>query len=191
MDATKAQVTIIAEEEKPAKKIEDDEDDLKEQLLQTIDKITADNAAIRAELDLVLKSQQELKVKDAKNIQQLSTQLQEQKEGFEEELVHVKCEKAAFEKSLNDSREYFECEIKSLVDEKNTFQENYNGMKRHFETEVSHYQQLAARREEELGSLKSEVLKIKEDLITQEPKHREAMEEKMEKLRQSENEVRR
>ena len=36
MDATKAQVTIIAEEEKPAKKIEDDEDDLKEQLLQTI-----------------------------------------------------------------------------------------------------------------------------------------------------------
>ena len=42
MDATKAQVTIIAEEEKPAKKIEDDEDDLKEQLLQTIDKITAE-----------------------------------------------------------------------------------------------------------------------------------------------------
>merc|ERR1719495_1013722 len=64
-------------------------------------------------------------------------------------------------------------------------------MKKHYESELRHYTQLASRREDELGSLKSEVMKIKEDLIAQEPKHREALEDKMEKLRLSENEVRR
>eukprot|EP00092_Neocalanus_flemingeri_P012882 GFUD01013878.1.p1 GENE.GFUD01013878.1~~GFUD01013878.1.p1 ORF type:complete len:1023 (+),score=360.95 GFUD01013878.1:130-3198(+) len=188
LSASKAEMTIA--EEKPPKKIEDD-DELKDQLIQTIDKLTADNAALRSELDLVLKSQQESKLKDAKNIQQLQTQIEEQKYKYEEELVHVKCEKAAFEKSLNDSREYFESEINTLVDEKNTFQGNYDDMKKHYEEEVKHYQQLAGKREEELGILKSEVMKIKEDLIAQEPKHREAMEDKMERLRVSENEVRR
>jgi len=186
LSASKAQMTIA--EEKPPKKINDD-DELKDQLIQTIDKLTADNTAIRTELDLVLKSQQESKLKDTKNIQQLQTQLGEQKHKNDEELVHVKCEKAAFEKSLNDSREYFESEINTLVDEKNTFQGNYNDMKLHYEEQVKHYQQLAGKREEELGILKSEVMKIKETLIAQEPKHREAMEDKMEKLRISENEM--
>merc|ERR1712106_803122 len=188
LSASKAQMTIA--EEKPAKKIDDDEE-LKDQLLQTIEKLTADNVAIRSELDLVLKSQQESKLKDTKQIQQLQTQVEEQKYKSDEELVHVKCEKAAFEKSLNDSREYFESEINTLVDEKNTFQGNYNDMKKHYEEEVKHYQQLAGKREEELGILKSEVMKIKEDLIAQEPKHREAMEDKMERLRICEADVRR
>merc|ERR1712106_1196111 len=189
LSASKAQ--MIISEDKPAKKLEEEDEELKDQLLQTIEKLTADNAAIRSELDLVLKSQQESKLKDTKNIQQLQTQLEEQRHKYEEELVHVKCEKAAFEKSLNDSREYFESEINTLVDEKNTFRGNYNDMKKHYEEEVKHYQQLAGKREEELGILKSEVMKIKEDLIAQEPKHREAMEDKMERLRVSENEVRR
>jgi len=188
LSASKAQMTM--NEEKPPKKIDDDEE-LKDQLIQTIDKLTADNAAIRSELDLVLKNKQESKLKDAKQIQLLQTQIDEQKTRYEDELVHVKCEKAAFEKSLNDSREYFETEINTLVDEKNTFQGNYNDMKKHYEEEVRHYQQLAGKREDELGILKSEVMKIKEDLIAQEPKHREALEDKMEKLRTSETEVRR
>merc|ERR1712106_666333 len=188
LSASKAQ--MIISEDKPAKKLEEDEE-LKDQLLQTIEKLTADNAAIRSELDLVLKSQQESKLKDTKQIQQLQTQVEEQKYKSDEELVHVKCEKAAFEKSLNDSREYFESEINTLVDEKNTFQGNYNDMKKHYEEEVKHYQQLAGKREEELGILKSEVMKIKEDLIAQEPKHREAMEDKMERLRICEADVRR
>ena len=75
----------------------------------------------------------------------------------EEELAHVKVEKQEFEKSLTDSREYFEAEITSLVQEKNTFQDNYDQMKKHYDGEVKHYQQLAARREEELGVLRGEV----------------------------------
>jgi len=189
LSASKAQMTIS--EDKPAKKLEEEDEELKDQLLQTIEKLTADNAAIRSELDLVLKCQQESKLKDTKQIQQLQTQVEEQKYKSDEELVHVKCEKAAFEKSLNDSREYFESEINTLVDEKNTFQGNYNDMKKHYEEEVKHYQQLAGKREEELGILKSEVMKIKEDLIAQEPKHREAMEDKMERLRICEADVRR
>jgi len=189
LSASRAQMTL--KEDKPAKKIADDDEELKAQLIQTIEKLTADNGAIRSELELVLKSQQESRLKDTKQIQQLQSQLDEQKYKYEEELVHVKCEKAAFEKSLNDSREYFESEINTLVDEKNTFQGNYNDMKKHYEEEVRHYQQLAGKREEELGTLKSEVMKIKEDLIAQEPKHREAMEDKMERLRISESEVRR
>jgi len=189
LSASKAQIQNNNDDE-PVKKVDDD-DELKDQLIQTIDKLTADNAAIRSELDLVLKSQQESRQKDAKQIQQLQGLLDEQKIKYDEELVHVKCEKAAFEKSLNDSREYFETEINTLVEEKNTFQGNYNDMKQHYEEQVRHYQQLASRREEELGVLKSEVMKIKEDLIAQEPKHREALEDKMEKLRISETEVRR
>ena len=75
----------------------------------------------------------------------------------EEELAHVKVEKQEFEKSLMDSREYFEAEITSLVQEKNTFQDNYDQMKKHYDGEVKHYQQLATRREEELGVLRGEV----------------------------------
>ena len=64
-------------------------------------------------------------------------------------------------------------------------------MKKHYESELGHFQNLAGTREEELETLKSEVMKIKEDLIEQEPKHREALEDKIEKLRLSETEVRR
>ena len=187
--AFKAQLS--ATEDDAIKNEEKDEDELKDQLFKTIDKLTAENAATKIELDLVLKSQQESKNRDTKQLQQLQRELDSQKIKFEDELIQIKCEKAAFEKSLNDSREYFEEEIKSLVEEKTTFQDNYNNMKKHYESELLHYQQLASTREEELGSLKSEVMKIKEDLIAQEPKHREALEDKTEKLRQSENEVRR
>merc|ERR1711915_854688 len=60
LSASKAQMTM--NEEKPPKKIDDDEE-LKDQLIQTIDKLTADNAAIRSELDLVLKNKQESKLR--------------------------------------------------------------------------------------------------------------------------------
>ena len=187
--AFKAQLS--AAEDDIQKSEEKDDDELKDQLFKTIDKLTAENAATKIELDLVLKSQQESKNRDAKQLQQLQRDLDSQKMKFEDELIQVKCEKAAFEKSLNDSREYFESEIKSLVDEKRTFQDNYNNMKKHYESELGHFQNLAATREEELETLKSEVMKIKEDLIEQEPKHREALEDKIEKLRLSETEVRR
>ena len=190
LSASKAQLSCLDEDPKKDSG-KDDDDELKDQLLKSIDKLTAENAATKIELDLVLKSQQESKARDSKSIQNLQKDLDTQKTKFEDELIQIKCEKAAFEKSLNDSREYFECEIKSLVDEKSTFQENYNGMKKHYESELRHYQQLAANREEELGTLKSEVMKIKEDLIEQEPKQREAMEEKIEALRLSESSVRR
>ena len=187
--AFKAQLSAAEDDTK--KNEEKDEDELKDQLFKTIDKLTAENAATKIELDLVLKSQQESKNRDTKQLQHLQKELDTQKMKFEDELIQVKCEKAAFEKSLNDSREYFEDEIRSLVEEKTTFQDNYNNMKKHYEEELRHWQQLAGRREEELGTLKSEVMKIKEDLIAQEPKHREALEDKIEKLRVSENEVRR
>ena len=80
----------------------------------------------------------------------------------------------------------FKGEITALVKEKNTFQENYEQMKKHYEGEVllmltilhavatdyeimpkrfvgamaiqvRHYQQLAGRREDELGVLRGEV----------------------------------
>merc|ERR1719282_961346 len=191
LSASKAQLSCLDEDPKKDSGKDDDDDELKDQLLKSIDKLTAENAATKIELDLVLKSQQESKNRDAKQLQQMQRDLDSQKMKFEDELIQVKCEKAAFEKSLNDSREYFESEIKSLVDEKSTFQDNYNNMKKHYESELGHFQNLAATREEELETLKSEVMKIKEDLIEQEPKHREALEDKIEKLRLSETEVRR
>ena len=189
LSASKAQLSVMDEDLK--KDSGSDDDELKDQLLKSIDKLTAENAAATIELDLVLKSQQESKARDSKVIQNLQKELDSQKTKFEDELIQIKCEKAAFEKSLNDSREYFECEIKSLVEEKSLFQDNYNNMKKHYETELHHYQHLASTREEELGALKSEVMKIKEDLLEQEPKQREALEDKIEALRLSETEVRR
>ena len=191
LSASKAQLAC-RDEEDPKKEAEKaDDDELKNQLLECIEKLKGENGAIKVELDLVLKSQQESKARDSKSIQSLQKELDDQKIKFGDELIQIKCEKAAFEKSLNDSREYFECEIKSLVEEKSTFQDNYNDMKKHYQSEVRHYQQLAANREEELGNLKSEVMKIKEDLIEQEPKQREALEEKIEALRRSESSMRR
>ena len=131
---------------------------------------------------MVLKSQQDTKTKNTKNIQLLQNQLEEQKKKYEEEVSHLKVEKAEFEKSLSDSREYFEAEITTLVEEKNTFQENYDQMKKHYEGEVSRFQSLAETREEELGQLKTEVLMIKETLVAQEPRHREAMDAATAKL---------
>ena len=188
--AFKAQLSANQEEAQNTEK-EINDDEIKDQLLKTIDKLTAENAGIKIELDLVFKSQQESKNRDTKQLQVLQKELDSQKAKFEDELIQIKCEKAAFEKSLSDSREYFESEIKSLVDEKTTFQDNYNNMKQHYESELFHYQQLASSREDELETLKSEVIKIKEDLLEQGPKHREALEEKIEKLRLSEGEVRR
>ena len=161
----------------------EDEDDIKDQLFKTIDRLTAENAATKIELDLVLKSQQESKNRDTKQILSLQSELGSQKAKFEDEMIGIKCEKAAFEKSLTECREYFESEIESLVAEKATFQDNYNNMKQHYESDLSHFQQLASSREEELAAVKSEVMKIKEDLLEQEPKHREALEDKIEKLR--------
>jgi len=187
--ACKAEIKMV-EVERPLQQVREEEE-VKAQLINTIDKLTTDNNSLKSELDLVLKNQQETRTKEARSLAAVQAQQEEQRRRMEEELSHVKLEKHEFEKSLLDSREYFECEIKALVEEKNTFQHNYDQMKKHYEEEVKHFQQLAGRREEELGVLKGEVMKIKEDLIAQEPKHREAMEEGEERLRQSQAECRR
>merc|ERR1711976_463688 len=67
------------------KSVERDEDELKDQLFKTIDKLTAENAATKIELDLVLKSQQESKNRDTKQLQQLQKDLDTQKINFEDE----------------------------------------------------------------------------------------------------------
>merc|ERR1719481_36321 len=81
LSASKAQMTMT--EDKPAKKQADDDEELKAQLIQTIEKLTADNGAIRSELELVLKSQQESRLKDTKQIQILQNQLEDQKYKYE------------------------------------------------------------------------------------------------------------
>lgn len=168
-----------------------EEEDERRELLEQLERLRAENTGLKAELDLVLRSQQELKTKDAKTIHRLETALQEDRNRMEEEINSIKVEKAQFEKSLVDSREYFESQVRTLVEEKKIFQENYDDMKTHYEGEIRHFQQLANKREEELGLLKSEVMKIKEDLISQEPKHREAVDEVLERLRLSEADCRR
>lgn len=156
-----------------------------------MDKIKLENENLKAELDLVLKSQQETKTKDRRTIETLQTTLDEEKTRLQDELSSVKVEKAQFERSLSDSRDYFESQIQTLVEEKRIFEENYNEMKTHYEGEIKHFQHLASKREDELGTLKSEVMMIKENLIAQEPKHREAIEELLERLRVSEADFRR
>merc|ERR1711936_754640 len=186
LSASQEQIRIS--EKTSVHKISED-NNLKDQLIENIEKLTLDNTAVRSELSLLPKSQQESKLKYTQTILQLQTQVEEQKQNNENELENVKFEKTTLENSLNDSREYFEQQIKSLVIEKNTFEEMYNNLKKHNEEEVSHFKQLADKREEELESLQSEVMKIKEDLISQEPKHKAALEDEIEKLRVSENEV--
>ena len=163
----------------------------KESMLDSLEKMKSDNAALKAELELILKNQQETKNKDCRLIQSLENSLEEERSRLEGELTTVKVEKAQFEKSLLDSREYFEAQIGTLVEEKKIFQENYDNMKAHYEGEIKHFQDLAGKREEELVSLKSDVMKIKEDLIAQEPRHREAVHDLQERLRVSEGEFRR
>merc|ERR1719342_1426418 len=107
--------------ERPLQQVREDEE-VKAQLIQRIDNLTADNDCLKSEMDLVLKSQQETRAKEGRSWSALQVQLEEQKRRLEEELSHVKVEKGEFEKSLTDSREYFEGEITALVKEKNTFQ---------------------------------------------------------------------
>ena len=56
LSASKAQLSVMDEDLK--KDSGSDDDELKDQLLKSIDKLTAENAAATIELDLVLKSQQ-------------------------------------------------------------------------------------------------------------------------------------
>ena len=163
-----------------------EEEKIKAEMTRNAEKLERENCGLRAELDMVLRTQQEQKAEVGKAVEVLK----EERALSLHQLNAVKCEKAQYEKSLMDSREYFESEIKRLVEEKQIFQENYNGMKTHYEGEIKHFQNLANKREEELGNLKSEVMLIKEDLINQEPKHREAISELLERLRVSESSFR-
>ena len=146
---------------------------------ELLERLAAENAALQL-------AQEEARQLEATRLRALQATLEDQRSQYELDLAHIKCEKAQYEKSLTDSREYFEAEIKTLVEEKKACQANFDQMKKHFEAEVKHFKQLAARREDELGGLKSEVLQIKEDLIGQEPRHRAALAELTERLRASE-----
>ena len=43
-----------------------EDEEVKAQLIQTIDKLTSDNSCLKTEMDLVLKSQQEQRAKDSR-----------------------------------------------------------------------------------------------------------------------------
>jgi len=158
---------------------------------ELLDRLTAEKAALRLEADQAASAQEAARQADARRIHSLQTTLEDQRRQYELDLAHIKCEKAQYEKSLMDSREYFESEIKALVEERKTMQTNSDQMKRHFEAEVKHFKQLAAKREDELGGLKAEVLQIKEDLLGQEPRHRAALADLAERLQASEAETQR
>jgi hypothetical protein len=158
---------------------------------ELLERLAAENAALRLELDLTAKAQAEARQVDTMKMESLSAALEDQRSRYELDLAHVKCEKAQYVKSLTDSREYFEAEVKALVEERRATQANYDQMKKHFEAEVKHFKQLAAKREDELGGLKAEVMQIKEDLIGQEPRHQAALADLAERLRVSEVETQR
>jgi hypothetical protein len=149
---------------------------------QLLERLAADNE----DLHLQIRAGEEARLIDADRIQSLTAALEEQRRQYELDVAHIKCEKEQYEKSLGDAREFFDSEIKLLAEEKSACQANYDQMKKHFEAEVKHFKQLAAKREDELGGLKAEVLQIKEDLMGQEPRHRAALAELTERLRDSE-----
>lgn len=81
--------------------------------------------------------------------------------------------------------EYEDNEKRKIEELSINYEERFEKMKYEYETEVKSFRDLALSREDELNSLKAEVLQIKCDLLAEEPRHEKRIEHLLQQISES------
>ena len=178
-----------------------EDEDFTDELIQKIERLTEEKAALAQVVEdgKLLQQQQKRQLDLAKQQNQMQQVTQQQGEKaagkadakLQEEMLKVRREKATIQATLDETRKKHDSDVKSLKEDKRSLMTELNHLKVMHEAEVKKMKAVCDRREEELRNLKSEVLKIKQDLKIESERHRTSIADLSSQIRKRDGDLER